>query len=97
VDDVRNHPLQTFVAEGLPMSISPDDPGLWGAVGASYDWTVAFLSMDARAGIAALKQLAINSLVTSGMSDVERKAAMKAWQPRWKAFVEGLAAESLHA
>lgn len=63
VDDLRNHPMQTFIAEGLPVTISPDDPALWGAHGVSYDWAAAYLSFDTRAGLATLKQLALNSLV----------------------------------
>ena len=26
VDDLRNHPMQTFVSENLPVVLSPDDP-----------------------------------------------------------------------
>ena len=33
VDDLSNHPLALFVAEGLPVVVAPDDPGFWGAVG----------------------------------------------------------------
>jgi hypothetical protein len=56
--------MQTFIAEGLPMTLSPDDPALWGAHGVSYDWAAAFVSFDARAGLATLKQLAMNSIAT---------------------------------
>ena len=30
VDDLRNHPLTAFMAEALPVTISPDDPAVWG-------------------------------------------------------------------
>lgn len=63
VDDLRNHPMQTFISEGLPVTISPDDPAHWGANGVSYDWAAAYVSFDSRAGLATLKQLALNSIV----------------------------------
>ena len=43
IDDFRNHPLPLFLSEALPVVISSDDPGFWGAEGLSYDWWVAFV------------------------------------------------------
>ena len=41
VDDLHNHPLAGFVKEALPVVISSDDPGFWGAQGVNYDWWAA--------------------------------------------------------
>jgi adenosine deaminase CECR1 len=93
VDDLRNHPLHAYLSEGLPVVLSPDDPALWGAHAASYDWAVAYYAMDERpGGLATLKQLAINSIEHSTLDLTSKAAAMKAWAVGWKDYVEWLAA-----
>ncbi|KAG6456358.1 hypothetical protein O3G_MSEX009680 [Manduca sexta] len=45
VRDVRNHPLATYLALGLPVVLSSDDPGSWGAAPLSHDFYVAFVAV----------------------------------------------------
>jgi hypothetical protein len=66
VGDLRDHPLPGFIADSVPVVISPDDPGFWGAEGTTYDWLVALLlGGDLCSGLALLKQLALNSIAHS--------------------------------
>ena len=46
LSDLRDHPAAThWVPEGeVAVTVSPDDPSLWGAVGVSYDWFQLFLA-----------------------------------------------------
>jgi adenosine deaminase CECR1 len=88
VDDLRNHPLQTFVSENLAVTLSPDDPALWKAEGASHDWAAAFLSMDNRTGLATLKQLAANSIKYSSIGSVAKESAHVAWLAEWDRAIE---------
>ena len=90
VDDIRNHPLHVFLAEGGPVVLSPDDPALWGAEAASHDWAMAFLAMDNRTGLGTLKRLAINSIEYSSLGVEDKAGAMVAWAAQWARAIESI-------
>lgn len=88
VGDLRNHPASILFAKGLPVVVSNDDPSIWGAKALSYDFYEAFIGiMSAKADIRALKQLAINSILYSSMSNEERKRAMHLFEEQWLSFI----------
>lgn len=88
VDDLRNHAARPLFSEGYPIVVSNDDPGLWGARALSYDFYEAFMAlMSAHADLRSLKQLAMNSLIYSTLSDSEKKKALDIWQKKWNDFV----------
>jgi len=91
VADLRNHPLVSFIAEGLPLTISPDDPALWGAYGASFDWFQAFVASGNTTGLDTLKQLAINSIRYSSLSHEKKGPALATWEQKWDTYVNWLA------
>ena len=63
VDDPRNHPAAPLIAENFPLVISSDDPGSWEATPLTHDFYVTFMALSGEeAGLATLKQLALNSL-----------------------------------
>jgi len=44
--DLRNHPARSFLHQGLPVSISSDDPGFMGYEGVTLDYLYCFLAWD---------------------------------------------------
>jgi adenosine deaminase len=69
--DLRCHPARRVLPAGLPVSISPDDPGFMGYEGVTLDYTYAFLSWDL--DIADLKKLCLNSIQYGTLTEQEKK------------------------
>mmetsp|Transcript_4053 Transcript_4053/g.14317 ORF Transcript_4053/g.14317 Transcript_4053/m.14317 type:complete len:313 (+) Transcript_4053:165-1103(+) len=88
VSDMRNHAGQELVRRGLPVTISSDDPGIYGYDGTTYDWYMAFMAWQL--GIAQLKQIAYNSLLHSSFTEAEFQAAESAWLEAWDGWVQDL-------
>jgi len=93
IPDLRNHPAITYINSGLPIVLSPDDPGIMRYT-FSYDFYVAFMAwgLDLRC----LKQLAVNSLLYSAMDPEEKNKALETWKKKWADFVTWLAAYPLN-
>ncbi len=85
VPDLRNHPAVHYINAGLPVVLSPDDPGIM-RHSLSHDFYAAFMAwgLDLRS----LKQLAMNSLLHSAMSPDEKRRALASWDRRWAVFVK---------
>lgn len=70
ITDLRNHPVRGLLHQGLPISINPDDPGFMSYEGTTLDYVYAYLAWDL--DLADLKQLCLNSLIYSSVSEVEK-------------------------
>jgi adenosine deaminase CECR1 len=44
--DLRCHPARSFLHQGIPISISPDDPGFFGYEGVTMDYLYAFIAWE---------------------------------------------------
>lgn len=89
VRDVRNHPLSTFIALGLPAVLSSDDPGVWEADPISEDYYVAFVGVASRlSDLRLLKALALNSLKYSALNSQDKLNAIKRFDLQWNVFVD---------
>lgn len=96
VDDLRNHPGNVLISNGYPVVVCNDDPGFWGTTGLSYDWYLAFMGLSSKSSnLKCFKQLAINSIKYSGMSDKEKETALKIWNESWNAVIDQLVASIL--
>ncbi|KAJ0173179.1 hypothetical protein K1T71_011355 [Dendrolimus kikuchii] len=91
VRDVRNHPLATFLAFGLPVVLSSDDPGVWEADPLSHDFYIAFVGVASKhADLRLLKQLALNSLKYSALNDADKERAFGIFNNKWNIFIKEL-------
>lgn len=98
VRDVRNHPLATFLALGLPVVLSSDDPGAWDAEPLSHDFYVAFVGVASRrADIRTLKQLALNSLNYSALDVNEKNRALELFHNKWNKFIRDVNLMNMHS
>jgi adenosine deaminase CECR1 len=62
--DLRLHPIGSFLANGLPVVLAPDDPAIFGLCDnpCSHDFWVVWMLWERVVGVATLKQLAMNSI-----------------------------------
>ncbi|XP_072934306.1 adenosine deaminase 2-like [Epargyreus clarus] len=89
VRDVRNHPLAVYLALGLPVVLSSDDPGAWGADPLSHDFYVAFVGVaSSHADIRLLKQLALNSIRYSALNDWDKTKMSSQFNLKWNEFIK---------
>ena len=72
--------------------ISSDDPLIFNYKGLSYDFWMVFMAWEL--DLAALKQLALNSLIYSGLNENEKALALQQFHRKWRTFVN-LALEEL--
>ena len=87
VADLRNHPAVLYINSGLPVVLCPDDPGIWKCT-FSHDFYAAFMAWGL--DLKCLKQLAMNSLLYSAMTPVEKERALATWRARWDEFIKWL-------
>ncbi|KAH9643484.1 hypothetical protein HF086_015632 [Spodoptera exigua] len=89
VDDVRNHPLATYLSQDMPVVLSSDDPGAWEAEPLTHDFYVTFVGVSSRhADLKMLKQLALNSLYYSSYN--EKDKLVHEFQIRWTKFIDSI-------
>ncbi|XP_076471292.1 adenosine deaminase AGSA-like [Babylonia areolata] len=95
VEDLRNHPAASFLASNLPVVISSDDPAVWDALPLTHDFYLTFMALLGQdTGLAALKQLALNSIKFSSLNGEELAVALRKWQKEWDAFIMDTAGTS---
>lgn len=86
VKDLRTHPAIGFLKQGLPCVLSSDDPMLFKTVGLSYDYWEAIMAWNLC--LSDLKQLCLNSILYSSLTEVEKKKVLSNWNEEWQRFVQ---------
>ncbi|XP_049879690.1 adenosine deaminase 2-like [Pectinophora gossypiella] len=94
--DMRQHPLAIFLAFGLPVVLSSDYPGMWGAAPLSDDFYVAFMAVaNQHSDLRLLKQLAINSIRYCALENRRKNRLFEVFNKRWDKFLKEVLAMNL--
>eukprot|EP01125_Pyxidicula_operculata_P001526 TRINITY_DN1138_c0_g1_i1.p1 TRINITY_DN1138_c0_g1~~TRINITY_DN1138_c0_g1_i1.p1 ORF type:complete len:475 (+),score=65.03 TRINITY_DN1138_c0_g1_i1:141-1565(+) len=88
VNDMRDHPAVVYLNHGLPITISNDDPLVFGNSGLTRDFTVAYLSWNI--SLSGLKQLAHNSIRHSSLPDDVKIDKLNQLETLWFAWINQL-------
>jgi adenosine deaminase CECR1 len=67
--------------DGIPVSISPDDPGFFDYEGVTLDWVYAFLGWELN--LADLKKLNLNSIDYATIDEKDKEALRPLFEDRW--------------
>jgi adenosine deaminase CECR1 len=69
----------------VPCVLGKDDPGIFGNDGLTYDYWEAVVAWNL--DLRAVKQLALNSLMYSAMTEAEKRVAIEHWQKSWDRWI----------
>ena len=93
IKNLREHPGQSYLASGLPVSLSPDDPAIYSYQGVTIDFWEACMAWNL--DLKMLKTLSYYSLKCSGLSSVEKKETIVTWRHLWDDFIKRQIAETI--
>ena len=84
--DLRTHPGVNYYRSGIPVVLAGDDPGTFGYNELTLDYYFASLAWDLN--LYDLKQIALNSIKYSSLSNSEKPNAFLKWNKEWEKFIE---------
>lgn len=84
VHDLRTHPTRALLANGVKVSINPDDHGFFCSPGVTLDYLLAYLHWGLN--IADIKQLCLNSIEFASISADEKKSLREFFDYKWTVF-----------
>ena len=87
MEDLRDHPGQTYLAMGIPVTLNPDDPAIFGYEGVTHDFWEACIAWNL--DLRALKLLSYYSLQYSSLPEKSKNEKIKLWKQHWYSFIEG--------
>lgn len=90
--DIRNHPATEYLRSGMTVSLCSDDPAYMENETLTDDFFAAVAGWNL--SVADLKQLAINSIMYSGLSTVEKTQKLKYFNKAWNTFVDDFLSKS---
>jgi len=93
IRNLRVHPGQSYLAEGLPVSLNSDDPAIYDYQGVTVDFWEACIAWNL--DLKMLKILSYYSLKYSGLSAIEKKKAIPVWEQSWNNFIKQQIAETI--
>ena len=85
VKDLREHPGQSYLAMGLPVSLSPDDPAIYGYQGVAFDFWEAVIAWGL--DLKMVKVLCYYSLANSALDAATKATTIQNWKQQWDAYI----------
>lgn len=85
--DIRLHPSAEYLKRGVYISLCSDDPQYQEHEELTDDFFAAVVSWDL--GVAEIKQLAINSILYSGIESSRKTEMLRVFKELWRIFIEG--------
>ncbi|MBX2842647.1 MAG: hypothetical protein KTR26_12825 [Flammeovirgaceae bacterium] len=86
ISDLRMHPATYFMNQGVQISISPDDPGVFSYTGVTPDYWSIYLAWEL--DFQALKKLICNSIIYSSLNKEEKEVSLKALGKKWVTWID---------
>ncbi|WP_020533986.1 hypothetical protein [Flexithrix dorotheae] len=86
ISDLRMHPATYFMNQGVQISISPDDPGVFSYTGVTPDYWAIYLAWEL--DFQALKKLVWNSIIYSSLNEKEKEMSLKALEKKWAEWID---------
>lgn len=86
VHDLRNHPAHVLLSEGVPMTLSTDDPDVFGYSTLAYEYYHVYTAWGVR--LNTIKQLSMNGILYSSLSDHQKRLQLKTWGREWDAWIK---------
>jgi len=83
--DIRAHPAIGLFLSGVPVTISSDDPGIWGYSGVSYDFYQIYCAW--RLSLTDLKTIFMDATRYSALDEVEQKILEEHWLIEWGKWI----------
>lgn len=86
IRDLRMHPAQSYLTQGIDCTISSDDPQIFDYKGLSYDYWSIYMAWEL--SLADLKKLSKNGISYSALSPTEKAIALEVWEQSWNLFIQ---------
>ena len=86
--DMRWHPIRLLMQKGVAVTINSDDPTFWGYSKLSLDFTYGFIAWQL--DLKDVKQLAINSIKQSSISENLKPNLLKKFHQNWNEFITAM-------
>lgn len=89
--DLRIHPAVGYLKQGVPCAIGSDDPFLFKTSGLTYDFWEVIMAWNLT--LSDIKQLCINSILYSSLTEEEKTQTLSSWEKSWDLFVKQILAD----
>jgi len=81
------HPLPVLLNNGVPVSLSCDDPAVFGNMGLTFDYFQVLVASE-MSGLSTLGTLARDSIEFSMLNEDEKRKLLENFESRWIEFVD---------
>ena len=85
VNDLRNHHAIGYLANSVPIVISPDDPGMMGYLGVTHDYFIAMMYWNL--DLSGIKKLILNTIKYSTLTKEQKKELQNLWDSKYDQFL----------